>query len=113
MVFVPEGQRDSSQARSAWVGVWAFQRAKLTARLGELGLLVLNVIPRPEGSEELSPGFTLGFWFNARGPEGAPADEAPRKYPEMAVAPSGLPTLGCVSQAKPLAKLSWPVGPKT
>jgi hypothetical protein len=31
----------------------------------------------------------------------------------MPVAPSGLLTLGCVSQGKPWAKLSWPVGPKT
>ena len=24
MAFVPEGQHDSSQARSAWTGVWPF-----------------------------------------------------------------------------------------
>src|SRR5271165_3704716 len=30
MYFVPEGQHDSSQARSAWTGVWTFQEGKTT-----------------------------------------------------------------------------------
>jgi len=39
-----------------------------------------------EGAEEFSPGFTLGFGIIARGPEGAPADEAPRSHvPECRV----------------------------
>src|SRR5271157_565764 len=28
MYFVPEGQHDSSQARSAWTGVWTFREGK-------------------------------------------------------------------------------------
>ncbi len=78
----------------------------------------------PNGPGKLSPGFTLGFWFIGSGPVafdalslahagGAPADEVPRNHaPKIPAAPSGLLTLKYVSQGKPWAKFSRPVGPK-
>jgi hypothetical protein len=67
----------------------------------------------PEGPGKHSPGFTLGFGFTARGPEGASADEAPRSHvPECRVPLQGFVTLEGVSQGKPWATLSWPFGPK-
>jgi hypothetical protein len=104
----------SSMHEVPGTGVWTFKRAKLTARPGELGFLSVEGDSQARRAEKPSPGFSLGFWFRAEALKGAPADEAPRNiYPEMPVAPSGLLTLGCLSQGKPWAELSWPVGPKT
>jgi hypothetical protein len=36
MAFVPEGQADSSQARSAWPGVWTFAESSEVAEVVSL-----------------------------------------------------------------------------
>ena len=65
MAFVPEGLADRSQARSAWIVM------RRGPRPG--GTVEVMVSPEwrevkqnlggfcPEGAEEFSPGFTLGF----------------------------------------------------
>ena len=64
----------------------------------------------PEGAEELSPGFTLGFWFNAGGPEGAPAKEASRNISRNAGGPFRAKRLFPLTQGKPWAKFFSPFG---
>jgi hypothetical protein len=58
MYFVPEGQHDRSQARSAWPGVWTFSRAWV------------RVIGRT-GHESLAQGLPWEPHPNVRSPEGA------------------------------------------
>jgi hypothetical protein len=53
------------------------------------------------------PGLGFGHF---RGPEGAPADEAPSEYPEMAVAPSRLLALGCIFRVNPGLSSHGPLG---
>jgi hypothetical protein len=36
MIFVPEGQHDSRQARSAWTGVWTFAESSDVAEVVSL-----------------------------------------------------------------------------
>ena len=45
MAFVPEGQHDSSQARSVWTGVWTFSCASSK---------------RPTGEQKTAQGFSPG-----------------------------------------------------
>jgi hypothetical protein len=62
------------------------------ARPGELGWLGVerdSPGPKtcPEGAEELSPGFTLGFWLNAEALKRRPLTEAPRNISRNAGGP--------------------------
>ena len=81
---------------------------------GELGLLgVERDSPGPKGLKNLGQDLPWVFCLMPKALKGRPLTRRRGTYPEMPVAPSGLLTLGCVSQGKPWAKLSWPVGPKT
>jgi hypothetical protein len=100
MAFVPEGQN------RAWL------------------LGVERGSPGPKGLKSLAQSLPWVFGLTPEAlkhstrcrllmPGGRPpADEAPRTYSEMPVALQGASRWG-VSQGKPWAKLSWPVGPKT
>jgi len=102
-----------SLARSAKAGVWTFWRANSQHDPGELGLLgVERDFPGPKGLKNLAQGLPWVFGLMPKALKGRPLTRRRATYPEMPVAPSGLLTLGCVSQGKPWAKLSWPVGPK-
>jgi hypothetical protein len=77
MTFVPEGQRDRSQVRRAWAGVWTFPRAWVWVGSG----LRPNG-PCPEGAIRLSPGFQPREpGPTATSPEGAP-DRLAQKRPK-------------------------------
>jgi hypothetical protein len=69
-------------------------------------------LPR-RGLKNLAQGLPWVFGLVPEALKGRPLTRRRGTYPEMPVAPSGLLTSGCVSQGKPWAKLSWPVGPKT
>jgi hypothetical protein len=83
----------------------------LTRRIGERGISRRDF--GPKGHESLAQGLP---WVSGLSPEalkGHPLTRHPGASSRNPGAPSGLVTLECVSQGKPWAKLSWPVGPKT
>jgi len=93
---------------------------KLGAEHGSHGLKG----PAPKGLKNLAQGspWVLGLSPEALKhstrcrllmPGGRPLTRLEEPRPEVAAAPSGLLTLERVSQGKPWAKLSWPVGPQT
>jgi hypothetical protein len=68
-------------------------------------------VPAPKGLKNLAQGLPWVFGLTPEALKGRPLTRRQGTYPEMPVAPSGLLTLGLVSQGKPWAKLSWPFGP--
>jgi hypothetical protein len=96
-----------------------FRDQKPTARPKELGLLGVErgspgpKGPAPKGLKNLAHGLPCVFGLSLEALKGCPLTRRQGTSLEVPVAPSGLLTLGRVSQGKPWAMLSWPFGPKT
>jgi hypothetical protein len=90
-----------------------FREQKPTARPEELGLLGVErgspgpKGPAPKGLKNLAQGLPWVFGLRLEALKGRPLTRRQGTSLEMPVAPSGLLTLGRVSQDKPWAKLCF------